>query len=36
MHRAVMQAQQTSFLASLLSREPNVSEFVVFNVTREK
>lgn len=36
MHRAVMQAQQSFFLASLLAREPeNANEYVVFNVTRE-
>lgn len=36
MHRAVMQAQQNIFLAAIFSREPqDLSEFVVFNVTRE-
>lgn len=37
MHRAVLQAQQNLFLASLFSREPqDVNEFIVFNVTRER
>lgn len=36
MHRAVMQAQQNLIFAALFSREPqDLSEFVVFNVTRE-
>lgn len=36
MHKAVLQAQQDLFLATLFSREPqNVNEYVVFNVTRE-
>lgn len=36
MHRAMMQAQQNFFFASLFAREPQyANEFVVFNVTRE-
>lgn len=36
MHRAVMEAQQNHFLAALFTRQPQyITEFVVFNVTRE-